>query len=113
MTRQVTIAAVQIPAAPTGTTNAEIQESNFTVAEHWLNQAGGQGADIACIGETFNILGMTLRPDTLRSELDGVLDQTLTRFSAIARRHHMVIVAPIAALVEGTPRNVALIVDRQ
>ena len=113
MTRQVTIAAVQMPAAPSGTTHAEIRESNFNAAIDWFDRAGTHRPDIACIGETFNILGLSLTPDTLHSELDGVLNETLKRLGAIARRHAMYVIAPIAAMFDGTPRNAALILDRQ
>ena len=111
MSREVTIAAVQLLAAPTGTTQAEIRASHFSAAEYWLDQAGTRGADIACLGETFNIVGMNLTPETLPAAIDGVLDQALDRFGAIARRHHMNVIAPIAALIDGTPRNVALILN--
>ncbi len=112
MSREVTLAAVQLPAAPSGTTLAEIRASNLNAAEYWLEQAGSRGADIACLGETFNILGMKLTPETLRSAIDGVLEDALERFSLIAQRHHMHIIAPLAALIDGTPRNVALILNR-
>ncbi len=113
MTREVTVAAVQISAAPAGSTHATIRESNFSAAVYWLDRAGTQDADIACIGETFNILGLNLTRDTLQSELDGVLNETIELLGAIARRHTMYVIAPIAALFDGTPRNAALILDRQ
>ena len=112
MSREVTIAAVQLPAASTGTTHAEIRASHFSAAETWLEQAGTRGADIACLGETFNIVGMSLSPETLPAATDGVLDQALDRFGAIARLYHMNVIAPVAALIDGTARNVALILNR-
>lgn len=112
MSREVTIAAVQLPAAPRGAAHAEIRASSFSAAEYWLEQAGTRGADIACIGETFNILGMALTPETLTSAIDGVLDEALNRFGAIARRHNMHVIVPVAALIDSTPRNAALILSR-
>lgn len=112
MSREVTIAAVQLPAVPTGTTHAEIRASNFSAAEYWLEQAGTRGADIACLGETFNILSMSLTHETLPAAIDGVLNQALDRVGAIARRHQMHVIAPLAALLDGTPRNAAVILNR-
>jgi predicted amidohydrolase len=112
MTREVTIAAVQLPAMPSGASNSEICESNFRAAEHWLDQAGQRGADIACLGETFNMLGQSLTPETLRAEIGGILKATLERLGALARRHRMYVIAPVAALIDGAARNSALILSR-
>ena len=60
MIRPVTLAAVQMPSIVAGAINAEKQESIFATAEDWLNRAGEKAADIACLGETFNILGVDL-----------------------------------------------------
>jgi len=58
--RPVTIAAVQLPSVAPGKTHAARQRANFDLAAHWLEEAGRRGADIACIGETFNVLGCKL-----------------------------------------------------
>jgi predicted amidohydrolase len=113
VSREVTIAAVQLPASPVGNDYAQIRESNFRAAEYWLNLAGERGADIGCVGETINILGASLTPDNFRAALDGVYEEALERLGAIARRHQMVVIAPVAALIESVPRNVALILNRQ
>jgi predicted amidohydrolase len=112
MAREVTIAAVQLPAASSDVALADIRESNLRAATYWLDQAGMQGADIACVGEMFNILGMSLTSDTLQSSIDGALNQAIERLGPIARRYRMIVIAPIAALIEGTPRNTALILSR-
>jgi predicted amidohydrolase len=109
MSREITIAAVQLPAFPTGTTLSEIRASNFSAAEYWLDRAGTQGADIACIGETFNTLGMSLTLEALHAEM---LHTVIERLGAVARRHQMYIIAPTAALIEGIPRNAALLLNR-
>lgn len=113
MTREVTIAAVQMPAAPPDAPDLTIRERNFNAAVDWLARAGTQGADIACLGETINILGAKLTPGTLRAELDGVQAETIERFGALARQHTMYVIVPIAALFDGVPRNAALVFDRQ
>src|SRR5579864_2869175 len=111
MTREVTIAAVQIqtPTVRAEGPQAYIRESNFSAAVYWLDRAGNQGADIACIGETVNILGAKLTSDSLRSELDGVQNEAIERFGPIARRHAMYVIAPIAAVFDGIARNAALV----
>lgn len=113
MSREVSIAAVQLPASPQGTTLAEIRASNFAAAEYWLDQAGARGADIACIGETFNILGMTLTPETLPAAVDGVFEDVIARLGAIARRHNMVVIVPSAILLDAAPRNAALLLNKR
>ena len=45
MKRPFTIAAVQLPSSAPGKTPAARQRTNFTNAEHWLNEAGERGAD--------------------------------------------------------------------
>jgi len=60
MKRPLTIAAVQLPSVAPGRTNAARQRANFDLATEWLNAAAKRGADIACIGETFNVLGCKL-----------------------------------------------------
>ena len=112
MTREVTIAAVQLPAFQSGQSNGEKREQNLQAAEHWLHRAGEQGADIACIGETFNTLGLSLSPDTLRTELADAYDDAVARLGAVARKHGMYVIAPVMALRNDTPRNVALLFDR-
>jgi predicted amidohydrolase len=112
MTREVTIAALQIPAVPAEASGTSGRERNFNTAVDWLERAGHQSTDVACIGETVNILGAKLTPDTLRAELEGVWDETIDRFGSIARRHAMYVIAPIAALFDGIARNAALILDR-
>lgn len=112
MTRKVTIAAVQLPAFQSGESNVEKREQNLQSAEHWLHRAGEQGADIACIGETFNTLGLSLSPDTLHTELANAYDAAVARLGAVARKHSMYVIAPIMALRHDTPRNVALLFDR-
>src|SRR5436190_6153521 len=112
MSREVSIAVIQLPASPHGTTPAEIRASNFAAAEYWLDQAGARGAGIACIGETFNILGMALTPETLPDAIDGVLEEVITRLGVIAHHYGMVIIAPAAVRLDGTPRNAALLLNR-
>lgn len=113
MNREITIAAIQLPNFRSGETSAEKQEYNYRTAEHWLNKAGEQGADIACVGECFNAIGLDLTPENLSIEIQNAVDQTIARLGAIARRYRMVVIAPIWGLLAGIPRNVALVLDRQ
>lgn len=112
MTREVKIAAVQLPAFQPGQTNAEKREQNLQAAEDWLGRAGEQGVDIACIGETFNTLGLSLSPETLTGEIAGAYDEVVSRLGGVARQYGMYIIAPVMALRGDTPRNVALLFDR-
>ena len=113
MTREVTIAAVQLSNAPRGESNAEKRESNFRAAEAWLSVAGERGADIACVGETFNVLGQTLTPTNTRAEVAGAVEETIARLGAVARRRQMYVIAPILGVFDDVVRNIALVLDRQ
>ncbi|GAB4451799.1 MAG: apolipoprotein acyltransferase [Anaerolineae bacterium] len=112
MTREVTIASVQLPAFPTGETDAEKRASNFHAAEHWLDQAGARGADIACVGETFNVLGLALDANRAAAEAEGALEEAAARLGAVARRRNMYVIAPVLGMIDGVMRNAALVIDR-
>ena len=111
--RLVTLAAVQMPSVAPGRSNAQRQRSNFALAEDWLNVAGKRGADIACIGETFNVLGAKVTRKNAPELVRRAMSETVRRLAPIARRHQMAIIAPILALVEGKVRNVAVIFDQR
>ncbi len=111
MIRPLTLAAVQMPSTTAGATNSEKQTSLFAMAEDWLNRAGEKGADIACLGETFNILGLKVtRESAVQLARDG-LGHAVERFAPIARRHDMAVIAPILAVLDGQLRNLALVID--
>ncbi|MDB6167194.1 MAG: hypothetical protein JWM88_58 [Verrucomicrobia bacterium] len=113
MKRPLTIAAVQLPSTAPGRSNAQRQRANFALAETWLNAAGKRGADIACVGETFNVVGTRLTRRNAPALVRRALAETVRRLAPIARRHRMAIVAPILALIEGQVRNIAVIFDRK
>jgi deaminated glutathione amidase len=111
MIRPVTLAAVQMPSAASGTTNAEKQASLFAMAEDWLNRAGEKGADIACLGETFNILGLDLTPESVVLLARDGAERAAERFAPIAHRCGMAIIAPVLSAQDGQLRNLALVID--
>ena len=113
MTREVTIAAVQLPAVPEGETNAQIRTSNFEAAEFWLDKAGQGGTDIACLGETFNKIGQQLTPENTPDAISGAVEEAIDRLGTVARRHKMVVIAPVLGVVDGVVRNIALVLDRR
>jgi predicted amidohydrolase len=112
MTREILIAAVQLPVKRSGESPAEIQETNFRLAEEWLDRAGRQNAAIACLGECFNVTGLELKAENLAGELEGAVEAVLDRLGQIARRCQMAVIAPAYCLLEGRPRNAALVLDR-
>ena len=109
MKRPLTIAAVQLPSSAPGKSNAARQRANFALAEEWLNTAGKRGADIACIGETFNVLGARLTRRNTPALIRRAMADTIRRFAPLARRHRMALIIPILALIEGKVRNVAVV----
>lgn len=112
MTREVTIAAVQLPALRKGTADVEKVAESFHLAEYWIDQAGQRGADIASVGEIFNIIGLDPTRENLPLQVADAVEQTLARLGAIARRHNLYVIAPIVGLIDNVPRNVALLLDR-
>lgn len=112
MSREILIAAVQMPNFRSGETNAEKREANFRLAEEWLDQAGQHKADIACLGECFNVNGLELTSANLVSELEGATEAVVERLGEVARRHQMVVIAPVYCLLVGIPRNAALVLNQ-
>ncbi len=112
MAREVVIAAVQLPDSGYEKTGAKVQDCHLQTAEEWLKKAGQQGADIACLGEMFNVRGLSLTSANLAREIEGAVETTLTRLGNVARQQGMYIVAPILGVVDGVPRNVALLLNR-
>jgi predicted amidohydrolase len=112
MTRHVTIAAVQLPATSSGANNLARQTHNFDTAGQWLTQAGESGADIACLGETFNIMGLKLTPESTAATVGDARARAVKHFAPIARRFGMAIIAPVMTGVDGQVRNIALVLDR-
>lgn len=114
MSRLLTVAAVQLPVQPRGAARSAgaRQTANLALAAEWLNRAGRQGADLACLGETFNVLGLRLTRKTAAPLVRQARQRTLSRFAPIARRHKMAIIAPILAVLDGRLRNLALVIDR-
>ncbi len=112
MTREIVIASVQLPAFPKGETDAGKKEYNFQMAEYWLDQAGQQGAGIACVGEEFNVHGIDLSYDNFQEQVAGDFEAVIHRLGAVARRRRMYIIAPIYGTVSGVRRNIAILLDR-
>jgi predicted amidohydrolase len=112
MTREILIASVQLPSFPKGSTDAEKKESNFQAAETWLDKAGQAGADIACMGEIFNVHGLQLTYENFPAQVAGDFDAVIHRLGPIARRHNMYVIAPVYEIVDGVRRNIAMLLDR-
>jgi predicted amidohydrolase len=108
--RPVSVSALQLPPT-TGGTAEDLRASNIEHALASLDEAGRRGCDIACLPEMFAGYGLPLaldrdaQPDTVPGELVALLAET-------AKRYRMNLIAPLAALVDGIPRNTAVIISR-
>jgi predicted amidohydrolase len=103
MSRNVRIAAVQLPAWSEGDTPSERYQSRCQAALYWIKQAGETGADLVCLGETC----------TGEEVIEDAYTNPFTRqAAALAVQYQMNVILPIAGLVEGLRRNVALVIDR-
>ncbi len=112
MAREVTIAAVQLPQAAAAENATTRITRNLATACAWLEKAGQRQADIACLGEIFNVLGVELTPQNTTQLVENACAGTIERLSPLARRYTMYLIAPILALLDGKIRNVALLFDR-
>lgn len=116
MTRELTIAAVQLPdlreTFAADEPNASRRAANLAAAETWLVKAGERGATIACLGESFTTNGLQLTAAHFRQEIERGLDEIAARFGAIARRYRMHVIAPVWAVVDDLPRNIAVVFGR-
>ena len=113
MKRLLTIAAVQLPSDAPGKTNTARLRANNDSAEYWLKEAGKRGANIACLGETFNMVGIEKSKRIVFSLTRNAHAETLKRFGPIAKKHRMAIIAPITAIIENLVRNVAIVIDEK
>ena len=104
MTRKVKLAALQLPAWTEGETDAERKQFRVDALRHWLEEAGKEGADLVCMGETCT--GEQLIEDAYTGP-------TICLVQALAARYQMHVVLPILATVEGATRNTALVIDTQ
>jgi predicted amidohydrolase len=103
MSRNVRIAAIQLPAWLEGQTPEERYQHRCQTILHWIEEAGKKGADLVCLGETCT--GEEVLEDAFGSD---VVIQT----KALAAKYQMNLILPLAAMVEGLRRNVALVIDR-
>ena len=110
MSRLVRIAALQLP-PPSGTAADEVGTSNIANALAYIEEAGRRGCDVACLPEMFASYGL---PTGLPSEhgWDTVPGEAVEQVARAARRNRMYVIAPLAAKVDGVPRNTAAIIDR-
>lgn len=103
MSRNVRIAAVQLPAWLEGQTALERYRHRCQTVLTWIEQAGKQGADLVCLGETCT--GEEVLEDAFTSDV-------VTQARALAAQYRMNLILPLAAMVDSIRRNVALVIDR-
>lgn len=103
MSRNVRIAAIQLPAWLEGETPQERYQQRCQSVLNWIEQAGSAGADLVCLGETCT--GEEVIEDAFESEF-------VRQATALAATYQMNLILPIAAMAYGIRRNVALVIDR-
>ena len=103
MSRQVRIAAIQLPAWVEGDSPAARFEHRCRTVLQWLEQAGAVDADLVCLGETCT------GEEVLEDGLTGSFTRTV---AARAAHYRMNVILPVAAMIAGVRRNVAVVLDR-
>jgi len=104
MTRKVKIAAVQLPGWTEGQSDAEQKQFRVEALQHWLQQAGEEGADLVCLSE------YSTGDKLIEDAYTGPTTQMVQKMAA---RHHMHVIFPILANVDSILHNVALVIDDQ
>jgi len=102
--RELVLAAVQ-PPAPGGATD---RRDVVDTALELLDQAGGAGADIVCLPECLNVVG--LDEDGWRDP--PPVEELLDPVAALAGRHATYVILPLLERRADRRYNTALIVDR-
>ncbi len=105
MARPVRIAALQLP-PPAGDAPDAVRQSNLDHALAYIDEAGGRGCDIACLPEVFSTYGATF-PSW--ETVPGPVTEAIAEAAARWRMH---VIAPVAGVVDGVKRNVAVILGR-
>ena len=105
--RPVTVGICSTAAPPQELAPEAARDWNLAAAEQLLAEAAAQGAEIACLPETFATYGAARRLP-LKHLPDG---PTAERCGALARKHRLHLIAPLAGVLDGVPRNAALWFD--
>lgn len=107
--RPVTISVCSTTAPPADSSPAAAHAFNLAQAERLVGEAAAQGAEIACLPETFSTFGgaSKLPWETLP---DG---STAQWCAALASKHRLHLIAPLEGTLDGVPRNAALWFDTQ
>lgn len=105
MSRLVRLTTVQVvrPEWDKGTV-----EQNIEQACRWLEVAGAQKPDIVCLPE--DVVGMCVPPDLAPQSVPGPATE---RFSRLASKHRMYVIAPLIERGEDGIYGAALLIDRQ
>jgi predicted amidohydrolase len=113
MSRPVRVSTIQLPARPLGETPEEKKLNNLRSILRHLEIAGKRHSDVAVYGESANHLGLPFDRENLAKYADPVPGPFEEEISRVARKHSMNIIAPLIGRVDGTLRNVALVIDRK
>ncbi|HEU5314779.1 MAG TPA: carbon-nitrogen hydrolase family protein [Chloroflexota bacterium] len=109
MARPLTVGLCSTPTPPAALSPLETRDWNLAEGQRLVAEATGLGAEIVCLPETFSTFGSARSLPV--EDLPG--GETGERCAALARRHAVHVVAPLAGLFDGVPRNAALWFDRK
>ena len=105
--RRVTVGVCSTPAPPAELSPASARQWNLDAAAQVVGEAAARGAEIACLPETFATYG-----PAQRLPLEALPHGATGRWcAALAQRHGLHLIAPLAGVLDGVPRNTALWFD--
>lgn len=111
ISRLVTVSTVQTPNGATGDP-LSVKQQNINRACEMLSEAGRRASDIALLPEIFPLINIPPTPENAELLAEQVPGATIDRLSAIARTHHMYILAPVFARRDGQLYNCTWIISR-
>lgn len=113
MPRIVRIAAAQVRSHVEGKTPAEIKGYLRRETERFTQMAAEKAADVVCFCETHATFQVKAPLDDHETWEDATSGPTAEWASALARKHSINLILPIAAYHDGAFRNCAVFYDRQ
>jgi beta-ureidopropionase len=87
-------------------------QENLNLGLMLLEAAGKQGADLACLPESFLSAGLPYTSETIAAAAQPIPGPAFDALADCARQHKMYVVAGLPLVAGGKLRNVAVLIDR-
>jgi N-carbamoylputrescine amidase len=106
MARLVKVNTIQPPVTNDTFSNADLMDRGLEL----LDEAGRDGADIACFPEYYNVFGLG---DEEALEAAKQSENLIKRYVSVAQQHRMYLILPVLEYRNGTYYNSSVVMDRR